>query len=121
MARAAELADACIAGMPRTTLAWYWDEVELLGRCLYERLRVNCSEPPQRPVFGRTVDLGLMMGVKDPRDFEALEAYVEDDLGGVWQRLPIATLHPVEQKQMRWLGSRFAASSSEGGARRSEL
>merc|ERR1711862_993692 len=34
----------CIEGPPRTTLAWYWDEVELLGRCVYEYLRLNCTD-----------------------------------------------------------------------------
>ena len=33
----------CLSGTPHTTLFWYWDEVELLGRCLYDFERVNCT------------------------------------------------------------------------------
>jgi len=108
MARLVGHIEFCLAGPPRTTLSWYWDEVELLGRCLYEVLRVNCSEPPRRPVEAGELSLGLMMSVRTAAEFEALKDYVDGDLGGKWERLPFATLHPVEAGQMRWLGVHFA-------------
>lgn len=106
--RVVEFAGECIQGPPRTILAWYWDEVELLGRCAYELLRINCSQPPDLEFSALEMPLSLMMMVKDLSDFDAVSQYVSRELGGLWHRLPIATLHPVLAPQMRWLGERFA-------------
>lgn len=114
-----DFAEGCLAGPGRTTLAWYWDEVELLGRCVYEQLHLNCSLPPNLPRLEGELDLGLMMSVSDVEDYNSLDAYVKTRLEGLWERLPIATLHPVEAPYMRWLGRRFprTSTSSAHGAK----
>merc|ERR1712066_384463 len=101
---------SCLRGPHRTTLAWYWDEGELLGRCVYEHLRLNCSDPPDVPVSKNEIALGLIMAISNPSDFDALDEYVKDRLTGAWERLPIASLHPVEAPYMKWLGRRFGSA-----------
>lgn len=98
----------CIHGPIRTTLGWYWDEVEFLGRCIYEILGLNCSAPPQPQVAAGEISLPLMTSVENPRVLKDLERYVEESLSGSWSRLPTAVFHPIEAKEMRWLGKRFA-------------
>merc|ERR1712224_67017 len=91
----------CIEGPPRTTLAWYWDEVELLGRCVYEALHLNCTDLYSATLRGEKPSLlGLMTSAKSDDDLDALEYYVNTNLHGNWSRLNVATIHPVEAGRM---------------------
>merc|ERR1712048_83119 len=91
----------CLAGPPRTTLAWYWDEVEFLGRCVWEFFRLNCTEPARLPVSKGELELGVALKVERKEEFDDLATYVQNSLNGKWKRLPFASLHPVEAAQMR--------------------
>ena len=102
--------ERCILGPPRTTLAWYWDEVEFLGRCVYEVAEINCSLPTnarQEPV--------VLFSVREESEWHILRSFVEEELQGRWSELNFATLHPVEAERMAWLGRRFAADRASAG------
>mmetsp|Transcript_67273 Transcript_67273/g.161255 ORF Transcript_67273/g.161255 Transcript_67273/m.161255 type:complete len:404 (+) Transcript_67273:102-1313(+) len=115
----AAYAPICLHGPGRTTLPWYWDEVELLGRCVYETLRLNCSVPPQLP-GADAQGLYLMMQSKGESDVNTLSEYVRANLDGAWDRLPIATLHPIGPVDMLRLGSAFSGPERAfgGGVRK---
>eukprot|EP00928_Gymnodinium_smaydae_P036193 TRINITY_DN25327_c0_g2_i1.p1 TRINITY_DN25327_c0_g2~~TRINITY_DN25327_c0_g2_i1.p1 ORF type:complete len:396 (+),score=37.82 TRINITY_DN25327_c0_g2_i1:199-1386(+) len=100
----ASRASACVTGPPKTTLAWYWDEVELLGRCVYELFRTNCSMLPLPLVGEGELPLAAQMSTKGDENLVLLQGYVDASLSGNWSLLPIATLHPVEESQMIRLG-----------------
>mmetsp|Transcript_10028 Transcript_10028/g.22471 ORF Transcript_10028/g.22471 Transcript_10028/m.22471 type:complete len:366 (-) Transcript_10028:6-1103(-) len=115
---------ACLDGPARTTLAWYWDEVELLGRCVYETYQLNCSEPAELQGSSEASNLGLMLGIRGQSELRELEAHVQKKLGGKWESLNIATLHPIPAEWMKRLGDLFgdsAAWSSGSFAESAEL
>eukprot|EP00929_Paragymnodinium_shiwhaense_P063914 TRINITY_DN31989_c0_g1_i2.p1 TRINITY_DN31989_c0_g1~~TRINITY_DN31989_c0_g1_i2.p1 ORF type:complete len:394 (+),score=68.48 TRINITY_DN31989_c0_g1_i2:140-1321(+) len=104
--------ELCLEGEPRTTLFWYWDEVELLGRCVYEFFRINCTdmESAVRETSSRTPDSEgppLLWGIREG-DWDLVPHLVESKATAAWKSMSTLTMHPVTADRQRWLAEVFA-------------
>jgi len=115
--------DHCLTSTARTTLAWYWDEVEFLGRCIYELFHLNCTDlPTSAPSVMSSGgeqeaedkasplrDSTMMLSTSGAQDLQLLLHNISRGKASSVDltNLHFATLHPVEAEQMRQFGSHF--------------